>query len=106
MAGEEIRLVLPAQSRYVDVAVATMEALADRSGIDADGVAAIRAQVYEVLGERVSRCAGDSVVLLLRGRRRLLGRALGGRHLVGADVTARQQMRRPARPWRRAAPRG
>ena len=63
MAGEEIRLVLPAQSRYVDVAVATMEALADRSGIDAEGVAAIRAQVYEVLGERVSHVAADSVVL-------------------------------------------
>ncbi len=63
MASEEIRLVLPAQSRYVDVAVATMEALADRCGLDADGVAAIRAQVYEVLGERVSRCVGDSVVL-------------------------------------------
>ena len=63
MAGEEIRLVLPAQSRYVDVAVATMEALADRSGIDAEGVAAIRAQVYEVLGERVSHVVGDSVVL-------------------------------------------
>jgi hypothetical protein len=63
VAGEEIRLVLPAQSRYVDVALATMEALADRSGIDADGIAAIRAQVYEVLGERVSRCVGDSVVL-------------------------------------------
>ena len=63
MAGEEIRLVLPAQSRYVDVAVATMEALADRSGIDAEGIAAIRAQVYEVLGERVSRCGGESVVL-------------------------------------------
>jgi hypothetical protein len=45
VAGEEIRLVLPAQSRYVDVAVATMEALADRSGIDAEGVAAIRAQL-------------------------------------------------------------
>ncbi|HEX2381824.1 MAG TPA: hypothetical protein VHI95_04255 [Acidimicrobiales bacterium] len=63
MAGEEIRLVLPAQSRYVDVAVATMEALADRSGIDANGVAAIRAQVYEALGERVSRCKGENVVL-------------------------------------------
>jgi hypothetical protein len=63
VAGEEIRLVLPAQSRYLDVAVATMEALADRSGIDAQGVAALRAQVYEVLGERVSRCEGHSVVL-------------------------------------------
>ena len=63
MAGEEIRLVLPAQSRYVDVAVATMEALAERSGIEADGVAAIRAQVYEALGERMSHCTGDSVVL-------------------------------------------
>ena len=63
MASEEIRLVLPAQSRYVDVAVATMEALADRCGIDVEGVGAIRAQVYEVLGERVSRCVGESVVL-------------------------------------------
>ena len=63
MASEEIRLILPAQSRYVDVAVATMEALADRCGVDAEGVAAIRAQVYEVFGERVCRCVGDSVLL-------------------------------------------
>jgi hypothetical protein len=63
VASEEIRLVLPAQSRYVDVAVATMEALADRCGLDGEGVAAIRAQVYEVVGERVSRCVGESVVL-------------------------------------------
>ena len=63
MASEEIRLVLPAQSRYVDVAVATMEALADRCGIDAEGVAAIRAQVYEAVGERLSHCVGESVVL-------------------------------------------
>jgi hypothetical protein len=63
VASEEIRLVLPTQSRYVDVAVATMEALADRCGIDAEGVAAIRAQVYEAVGERVSRCVGESVVL-------------------------------------------
>jgi hypothetical protein len=63
VAGEQIRLVLPAQSRYVDVAVATMEALAERSGIDAEGVSAIRAQVYEVLGERMSHYTGESVVL-------------------------------------------
>jgi len=63
VAGEEIRLVLPAQARYLDVALAAMQSLADRSGIDADGVAAISAQVYEVLGERISRCRGDSVVL-------------------------------------------
>jgi hypothetical protein len=63
MAGEEIRLVIPAQSRYIDVAVATIEALAERSRIDADGVAAIRAQVYEALGERVSHCTAESLVL-------------------------------------------
>jgi len=63
VAGEEIRLVLPAQSRYLDVALAAMQSLADRSGIDGEGLAAIRAQVYEVLGERISRCTGDSVVL-------------------------------------------
>jgi hypothetical protein len=63
VAGEEIRLVLPSQSRYLDVALATMEALADRSGVDADGVAALRAQVYEVLGERISHRSGDVVVL-------------------------------------------
>ena len=63
MSSEEIRLVLPCQSRYVDVAVTTMEALADRCGVDADGVAAMRTQVYEVLGERMGHCASDVVVL-------------------------------------------
>ena len=98
--------MLPAQSRYVDVAVATMEALADRSGIDADGVAAIRAQVYEVLGERVSHCFRRQRRALLRGGRRLLGRAFGGGHLVRADVTTREQMRDPLHLRARAGPHG
>jgi anti-sigma regulatory factor (Ser/Thr protein kinase) len=63
VAGDEIRLVLPAQSRYLDVAVATMELLAARSGLDPEGVAAIRAQVYEALGERISHRSDETIVL-------------------------------------------
>jgi hypothetical protein len=63
VSGEEIRLVLPCQSRYVDVAVVTMEALAERCGLDVDGVASMRTQVYEVLGDRIGHCKSDEVTL-------------------------------------------
>ena len=61
--SDEIRLLLPADPRYLDVAVAAIESLADRAGIDAEEVASISAQVHDVLGERVSHRHGDSVVL-------------------------------------------
>ena len=61
--SDEIRLVLPADPRYLDVAVAAIETLADRAGIDADDLAAMRALVHDALGERVSHRASEVVVL-------------------------------------------
>jgi hypothetical protein len=63
VVGDQIRLVLPAESRYLDVALTAMETLADRSGVDAAEIAALRARIHEVLGERVSHRAGDTLVL-------------------------------------------
>ena len=59
---DEIRLVLPADPRYLDVAVAAIESLADRAGVDSDDLAAIRAIVHDALGQRVSRRSADTVV--------------------------------------------
>jgi hypothetical protein len=61
---DEIRLVLPADARYLDVAVAAIETLADRAGIDADDLAAIRALVHDALGQRLSHGTGDAVVFV------------------------------------------
>ena len=52
--ADEIRLLLPADPRYLDVAVAAIESLADRAGIDADELALISAQVHDALGQRLS----------------------------------------------------
>ena len=60
---DEIRLLLPADPRYLDVALAAIETLADRAGIDADELAAISAHVYDALGERLSHRDGDAVML-------------------------------------------
>ena len=61
--ADQIRLVLPADPRYLDVAIAAIETLADRAGIDADDLAALRANVHDALGERVSHRNSDVVVL-------------------------------------------
>jgi hypothetical protein len=61
--SDEIRLMLPADPRYLDVAVAAIETLADRAGIDADDLAAMRALVHDALGERVSHRSSEVVVL-------------------------------------------
>jgi hypothetical protein len=61
--GDEIRLLLPADPRYLDVAVAAIETLADRAGIDGDEVAMISAQVHDALGQRLSHRNEDSVML-------------------------------------------
>ena len=61
--ADEIRLLLPADPRYLDVAVAAIETLADRAGIDADEVAMISAQVHDALGQRLSQRHEDSVTL-------------------------------------------
>jgi hypothetical protein len=60
---DEIRLLLPADLRYLDVAVAAIETLADRAGIDPDEVGAISAHVHDALGERLSHRDGDAVTL-------------------------------------------
>ena len=60
---DQIRLVLPADSRYLDVAVAAIETLAERAGIDGDDLAALRAPVHEALGQRVSEGDGSVVTL-------------------------------------------
>ena len=60
---DQIRLVLPADPRYLDVAVAAIETLADRAGVDAEDLAAMRALVHDALGERVSHRASAVVAL-------------------------------------------
>ena len=60
---DEIRLVLPADPRYLDVAIAAIEKLADRAGVDSDDLAGMRAQVHDALGQRVGRFDGDTVAL-------------------------------------------
>jgi len=60
---DEIRLLLPADPRYLDVAIAAIETLADRAGIDADELAAISAHVHDALGQRLSHRDGDQVTL-------------------------------------------
>ncbi|MEY2454506.1 MAG: hypothetical protein QOD92_4080 [Acidimicrobiaceae bacterium] len=61
--SDEIRLVLPADPRYLDVAVAAIETLADRAGVDADDLAEMRALVHDALGERVSHRSSEVVAL-------------------------------------------
>lgn len=61
--ADQIRMVLPADSRYLDVAVKAIETLGERAGIDADELAALRAAVHDALGQRVSRQDGEVVTL-------------------------------------------
>lgn len=58
---DQIRLVLPADPRYLDVAVAAIVTLADRAGIDSEDLDAIRALVHDAIGERVSHRDSDVV---------------------------------------------
>ena len=53
MAADRIELTVPADPRYLDVAVAAMEALADRAGVDAEDLPALRAAVHAALEERL-----------------------------------------------------
>jgi hypothetical protein len=55
--------MLPADPRYLDVAVAAIETLADRAGVDADDLAAMRALVHDALGEKLSHRSSEVVVL-------------------------------------------
>jgi hypothetical protein len=63
VVGDQIRLVLPAESRYLDVALTAMEVLAERSGVDPVEIAGLRARIHEVLGERVSHRSGEELEL-------------------------------------------
>ncbi|MEY2436392.1 MAG: hypothetical protein QOH64_974 [Acidimicrobiaceae bacterium] len=53
MAADRIELTVPADPRYLDVAVAAMEALAERAGVPADDLAGLRAAVHDALEERL-----------------------------------------------------
>ena len=57
---ETIRLTIPADPQYVDVAVAAIEALADRAGVDGDELIAIRGAVHRVLAERLAERNDDN----------------------------------------------
>jgi hypothetical protein len=57
-------MVLPADPRYIDIAIGAIEALADRAGVDRDDVRALHAQVHEVIGARLARGDGATVTLL------------------------------------------
>lgn len=61
--ADQIRLVLPADPRYLDVAVAAIETLADRAGLDADDLVGIRALVHDALGQKLSHRSDEIVTL-------------------------------------------
>ena len=63
MSNDEVRLVLPVDARYVDVAVAAAETLADRAGVDARELVVIRDQVHEVVAQRIIDVDDAEVVL-------------------------------------------
>ena len=79
---DEIRLLLPADPRYLDVAIAAIETLADRAGIDADELAAISAHVHDALGQRLSHREGDQVTLCYE-----VGEGYLGMRLETADTS-------------------
>ena len=62
MAAEPVRLELPADPRYVDVALAAVETLAKHVGMDRDDIAELREELRKVLLERMQR-GGSRVVL-------------------------------------------
>ncbi len=62
MAGESVKLELPADPRLVDVALAAVESLAKHVGMDRDDIAELRDDFRGVLLERMQR-GGARVVL-------------------------------------------
>ena len=64
MAADRIELSVPADPRYLDVAVAAMEALADRAGVDADDLPGLRAAIHDALEERLDHGASGEQVHL------------------------------------------
>ena len=80
MAADRIELTVPADPRYLDVAVAAMEALADRAGVDAEDLPALRAAVHAALEERLDDGSDEQVHLAYEVGDGFLGvRVLDGR---------------------------
>ena len=63
MGAETVRLELPADPRFVQVALATAEALATRAGMDKDDVADLREEVRGALSRRLDHNGTGRVVL-------------------------------------------
>jgi hypothetical protein len=61
--NDEVRLVLPVDPRYIDVAVAAAEALAERAGVNGRELAAIRDHVHDVVAERMTDLDDSEVIL-------------------------------------------
>jgi hypothetical protein len=53
MATDRIELTVPADPRYLDVAVAAMEALADRAGVPAEDLPGLRDAIHAALEQRL-----------------------------------------------------
>jgi hypothetical protein len=64
VAADRIELSVPADPRYLDVAVAAMEALADRAGVQAEDLPGLRAAIHSALEERLDRGASGEQVRL------------------------------------------
>ena len=62
MAAETVTLALPADPRFVEVALATAEALATRAGMEKRDIADLRDQLHALLTRRLGQ-GGDRVVL-------------------------------------------
>ena len=64
MATDRIELTVPADPRYLDVAVAAMEALADRAGVPSEDLPGLRDAIHDALEQRLDdRQARDHVHL-------------------------------------------
>jgi hypothetical protein len=61
--NDEVRIVLPVDPRYIDVAVAAAETLADRAGVNGRELAAIRDQVQAIVAQRMTDLDDTEVVL-------------------------------------------
>jgi hypothetical protein len=64
MATDRIDLTVPADPRYLDVAVAAMEALADRAGVPAEDLPALRDAIHDALEQRLDDRTADEHVHL------------------------------------------
>jgi hypothetical protein len=53
MTSDRIELTLPADPRYLDVAVAAMEALAERAGVPKEHLPGLRDAIHDALEQRL-----------------------------------------------------